>query len=196
MAINFSGIGIAIIISVLILSAAIETVLCGTWNRMYFTSGLPLFVMRIPVERSYTNIPLSSRFEKQFHSPWTSALVFREIDSNTYGFREKLFESRFIFRYPSVMHGMLFFDSVNNQVIVKGFADWSNLCFSLILIASFLLKGVTNFPDFALIALFSIFIFFLGDGLLYSIQHFRFSNVATFAAQEWTRKHLINMGGA
>jgi len=163
---------------------------------MYFTSGLPIFIMRIPVELRNTNIPLSSRFEKQFNSPWTSALVFREIASNTYGFREKFFDFRFLFRYPPVMHGMLFFDSINNQVIVKGFANWFYLCFSLVWIGGVGLNGIMNFPDFTIIALVFILIFFLGFGLLYSIQQFRFSNVAKFAAEEWTRRYVTNVGGA
>ena len=82
----------AIFFSILILSLLVDIVLSGTWNRMYFTSGLPIFIMQIPVSRRHINIPLSSRFEKQFRSKWTSALVFREIDLNTYGFREKFFD--------------------------------------------------------------------------------------------------------
>ena len=186
----------AIFFSILILSLLVDIVLSGTWNRMYFTSGIPIFIMRIPVSSRHINIPLSSRFEKQFNSKWTSALVFREIDLNTYGFREKFFDFRFIFHYSAVMHGMLFFDSTNNQVVVKGFANWFELCFAFVWIGSIGMNSVINFPEFTLIALAFIIIFFLGFGLLYSIQHHRFSNVAKFAAEEWTRRYVTNVGGA
>src|SRR5689334_1747498 len=104
----------------------VDAVLSGTWNRMYFTSGLLFFIRRIPVARKHTNVPLPSRFETRFQSTWSSSFAFREIEPNTYAFREKFFEFR-IMGYSPLMHGVLFFDFANNQVVVKGFANWSSL---------------------------------------------------------------------
>ena len=184
-----------IFFSVMTLFFLVETVLSGKWNKMYFTSGLPIFVKRISVGPRYNNIPLSSRFEAQFQSDWTNSLVFREIAPNTYGFREKFFEFR-IFKYSPLMHGVLFFDSVNNQVVVKGFANWFSVGLSVIWLGCAILIGVKYFPEAASFVLGFLAFYSIILGFIYLIQYSRFSNVATFAAQEWERKYTMNVGGA
>ena len=184
--------------SVLILSLLVEPILSGTWNKMYFTSGLPIFVKRISVGLRQTNIPLASRFEEQFQSGWQGSLVFREIEPSTYGFREKFFQFQFG-RITPLMHGYLFFDNINNQVVVKGFANWTILWFSLICLSIAGPIAIMSFPEFSLvtlIALGSITFLCLFTGVLYWIQYDCFSKVATFAAQEWKRRYTINIGGA
>jgi hypothetical protein len=57
---------------------------------MYFTTGLQIFVVQIPVELRYSNIPSSSQFETRFHSTWWSySLVFKEIEVDTDEFSAK-----------------------------------------------------------------------------------------------------------
>lgn len=153
---------------------------------MYFTTGLPIFLLRIPVERHYSNMPTSHYFETQFQSTWwADALEFKEIDTGTYAFREKFFDFRmYAFRYSPVMHGLLIFDRNNKQVIVKGFANWTALIFELL----FLMAVIAEAPFPAiLLFVFLPFLFFL---FIYSLQHSRFSDVARFAAEAWTRKYV------
>jgi len=115
----------------LIVSILADIVLTSTWNKTYFTSGLRIFIKRIPVNHWHTIIPNQSLFEEKFQSNWVGSLTFKEIDMISYGFREKIFQITWI-RSTSIMHGLLIFDSNNNQIIVKGFANWSILVFSLI----------------------------------------------------------------
>ena len=175
----------------LVLSILVDLGLSGTWNRMYFTSGLRLFLRRIPVVLRHSNIPLSSRFNTEFRSTWSSSFAFKEVAPNIYGFREKFFEFRLI-RSSPLMHGMLFFDFANSQVVVKGYADWSMLCFSLIWLGIAALIGITQFPESTLIALAFIAFFMLVMGILYWIQYNRFTKVAEFAAQAWARRRVLN----
>ena len=182
-----SGILGLVIFGTLILSSLIESVLSGTWNKIYFITGLPIFIMRIPVRLRHSNIPSPSQFETRFHSSLVSSLVFHELELNTYGFREKFIEFRFI-GYSPLMRGVLFFDFKNNEVVIKGFVNWSILYFSLIWLGGISVAAVQNRAP--LIALMFTLFFALVIGLLYWIQHYRFSNVATFAAQAWSRKYL------
>jgi hypothetical protein len=82
-----------------------------------------------------------------------------------------------------MMHGLVLFDHENNQVVVKGFANWFMAWVALLCMGAPLLSGK---PWMALVSVFT-FLFFVG--MLYLIQYYRFSQVASFAAQEWTRKH-------
>jgi hypothetical protein len=176
---------------ILFLLILVDVVLSSTWNRMYFTSGLPLFIRRIPVDLRHTNIPPWSRFDAQFQS----ALVFKEIELNTYGFRENFFKFR-LNMYTPIMHGMLFFDIAHNQVVVKGFVNWFILWFSLIWFGGLTVGGIMNFPESALTALAFIALLALLLGTIYKNQYDWFTKVAIFAAQEWARKDVVNVGGA
>lgn len=170
---------------VLVATWLVEMILSATWNKTYFTTGFPAFVTRIPVEFRHGNIPSARQLEARFYSTWTSSLVFNEIDLHTFAFREKFFEFR-LFGYSSLMRGMLFFDYIHNQVTVKGFFDWTALCFSLMWLGGVVaFSRGSNTPMFALG--FTLF-FVLLTGLLYGIQYYRFSKVAAFAAATWSRK--------
>ena len=156
-------------------------------------------------------IPNQSLFEEKFQSNWVGSLTFKEIDMISYGFREKIFQITWI-RSTSIMHGLLIFDSNNNQIIVKGFANWSILVFSLIWLSvpiSWLVRilsgermlGVGLLGEgmlgegmlfSLLIPLGAIAFFILVMGICYLIQFSRFSGVASYAAQLWARKHLRN----
>jgi len=115
------------------ISALIETILSATWNKIYFSLGLPIFVKRIPVGPHYRNIPPSSQLEIRSHSARTKSLVFHKLDLNTYGFRREINGfSHVNISYLSPMHGVLLFDYDNSEVVVKGFMNWSVLCLWLI----------------------------------------------------------------
>jgi hypothetical protein len=178
----------------LILSLLADIFCAVTWNKTYFTSGLMIFVKRIPVNRRHTNIPHSSLFEEMFHSNWVSSFTFKELDGSTYGFREKMLQFR-LMRYTPVMHGLLTFDTDSGQVIVKGFANWYALAFSLIwlgmpvlfLILNWSIKSITFSLLTALGAIVSLSLIM---GILYWTQSSRFSKVASFAAKSWARKYV------
>jgi hypothetical protein len=171
-----------------------DIILNATWNRMYFTTGLPIFIMRVPVNSQHTGIPHNSirlsadiqpntpdysRLKEEFQSDLVGSLTFKEIDTNKFGFREKLIQFR-LMRYSPLMHGLLIFDNDNSQVIVKGFINWFPLCLSLV----WLIPVITSSDH--IISLGFIVFFILVMGLIYGIQSSRFIKVATFAAQAWS----------
>lgn len=172
-----------IIAGAFILSFVVDTILRITWNKLYFTKGLTLFTMSIPVNERHVNIPSKPVLESQFHSIWFESFVFQEIFPNTYGFREKFSQFK-LMRYSPIMHGLLIFDDANSRVIVKGFANWFFLVFSLLWLGGAILFTLSV----SILALFVIF-FCLVIGSIYAIQHSRFSKVATIAAQAWSRRN-------
>ena len=175
-----------ILLGMLLSIGFVETILRSVWSKMYFTTGLPIFFLRIPVERHYSNTPTSYYLETHFQSTWwANTLVFNEIEAGMYAFREKFFDFRmYAFRYSPVMHGLLIFDRNNKQVIIKGFANWTALIFELLFLMAVIAEA--SFPDILLFVFIS-FLFFL---FIYLVQHSRFSDVARFAAEAWTRKYV------
>jgi hypothetical protein len=172
----------------LITGLIIEPILNYSWNKAYFIKGLPIFMVRVSAKPRYSNVPRTSQFDAHFHSTWflwDISLLFKELDMDVYGFREKNFIHPL---YPLVMHGMLYFDKNNDQVIVTGFLNWLVPC---IVVVGFMLL---SFAPLIELLIFLPFILFFG--ISYWIQFNRFSKVAEFAAHSWARKHLKEMAGA
>jgi hypothetical protein len=183
-----------IIVSLLVGSLLADLFLDVTWNKTHFTYGLTIFVMRVSVSHWHTNIPSQALLEKKFHSDVVSSLVFRQIDACSYGFREKMLQFRWI-RTPNLMHGLLTFDANNSQVVVKGLANLSTIVFSFLWLGLPLFGIVTilfsqQALESALILLGVIAFFGVIMGIMYFFQAARFSTVASFAAQSWTRKYV------
>ncbi len=181
--------------SLLIVSLAVDTFCSLTWNRMYYTSGLILFVKRIPVNYWHTNIPDQSQLETMFRADWFPSFTFKEFDGLLYGFHEKRYQFRLI-SYAPLMHGLLTFDASDRQVVVKGFANLYPVAFGLmwwgVLVSIFLLNWSSESMAFdLLIILVGAGVFFiLLIGLLYWVQSSRFSRVASYAAEAWVRKYV------
>jgi hypothetical protein len=177
----------------------VELVLSARWHKKYFAAGMPIFVFRIPVQARHTNVPSRVLLENNFKSSGyirNSSLLFEELDSNTMGFRESLLQFG---RWYSVMHGLLVFDVQNSRVIVKGFLDWTITYFSLLWIIGgplFWLLGFMGLRDQPIeIVAFGYSIIFIILGIFCSLDYFRFSQVAKFAAQVWSQQHVATVGG-
>ena len=81
-------------------------------------------IRNIRVDFHHTDIPARFVLEKKFKSHWldlTRSVIFKKIDTDTYGFREAL-----LARSLSLMRGVVIFDHENSQVVVKGFFNWIN----------------------------------------------------------------------
>lgn len=188
---SLNDLRLILIFVVFISIPSIELLLSGIWNRMYFTIGLPFFVLRISVDPHHNNIPSQSQLDAPFRASWVQSLVFRQYDAHKFAFREKIFQLRF-FTYIPIMHGYLFFDHNNSQVVVKGFANWYIVMFFFIgIVASIHYLE----PLIIFVSLFSLSLFF---GILYWIQFYRYTKVAAFAAQAWSRQYPLetNTGSA
>jgi hypothetical protein len=188
-----------IIVIVFIGSALTDLILELSWNKRYFTSGLPIFVRRIPVSRWHTNIPSQALLEKKFHSDVIASIVFRQFNAYSYIFRERLFQFRWI-RTPDLMHGWLMFDHFKGEVIVIGFINFSAIAFCIIWLG-FQLVGIIPIilgrqPISSLwMPVFASTMFILFSILMYEIQAARFSIVADFAAESWARKYVRDGDG-
>jgi hypothetical protein len=182
--------------SALLITGVVETVLSARWHKKYFTAGVSLLVIAVPVKVHHTNIPSCQLLKANFKSNWWSGpLLFKELDTNSVGFRESLLR----LRTGLVVHGLLIFDEKNSQVIVKGFIDWSVLCFALIWLIipplMWLLAPMRLYEPPWLIALAYFGILFINAVIFYLTGYRRFLQVATFAAQAWSRKYALSVDG-
>ena len=193
----------SIVISAVPIIWVVEMILSATWHKIYFTFGMPFFVFRIPVKNHHTNIPSCTLLEGNFKSSGlirNTSLLFKEIDLNTMGFRESLLQFG---RNYSIMHGLLIFDEKNGQVIVKGFFDWVFLYFSLLWIIGgpliwllgLMSSGEPMLEEPIWFVALGYSIMFIIVGVFSSIDYFRFSRVAKFAAEAWSRHYAPIEGG-
>lgn len=175
----------------LLVTWIVETILSARWDKRYFGAGVPIFVLNVPVKDHVANIPSCQLLESNFRANGfirNTSLLFKEVDVNTLGFRESLLQFG---QWYSIMHGLLIFDYERSQVVVKGFFDWTHICFSLLFLITGPLIWFLGFIPFDgpiwLIAI-GYFGFLIAITAIFClIDYFRFSKVAKFAAQAWSR---------
>ena len=186
-----------VLVIVLIITALAEAFVSVTWKEVYFSRGILIINKQLYVDFHHTNIPSRVLFEKRFKTNWfsfTRSLIFKELSPNTYAFREGMFR-----RSLSAVHGVIIFDFENNQVIVKGFVNWTIFCFWVMwLIFPPLLwfSGFMTFydpPEF-IIGVY-LFVTLPNLGIPYLIDYVRLSKVANFAAYSWSREYAPASGG-
>ena len=102
----------------------------GRWKAPYFNYGIPLLGEDIAYYKSVSSIPdLCDRLNQAFKSSgYTQSLHFKDLSSDTIGFREKIFELS-LFNYTPLMHGRILFDSANRVGRVTGFSNWFPIVF-------------------------------------------------------------------
>lgn len=115
----WSWIGVFAVVQLII----VEILLTVTWNRWYFTKGIPLMAWRTNMPSGDSSPPSPSDFEKLFHSKMFAPLLFREIQTDVYGFRQESWSFR-RFQSTPIMHGKIVFDRQRRQVLVVGYANW------------------------------------------------------------------------
>ena len=94
------------------------------------------------------------------------------------------------------MHGILIFDTDNGQVVVKGFMNYFLPLFTLVLLAEELIGLVILSSEPLIGFAFFTFIALIILGIPYLIQFYRFSRVAAFATEAWSRRYLENIDEA
>lgn len=166
-----------ILLGAMIVVGIAETALKASWNRLYFTLGLPIFIRRVPVSVFRISPVDTASLEAEFASSFTSrALLFKELETNLYAFREKMMEFRFLkTENTEVMHGVLIFDLNQQQVIVKGYLNWVIVVLVLGFIGFAVLSGSVGW----LMIIFLVVIVGIG----YAAQAGRYGKVAQKAAE-------------
>ncbi len=176
----------------LIISLFADIFLRTFWNKAYFTFGIPIFVMRVPVSKKYEGIPHQYLFEEEFQSGlFMPALTFKPNDFRSFFFREEFFGTPIRLRYLAVMHGLIIFEHDKKQIVVKGIANWFTLWLIISLVPE-LLK-ISNFFELHVTA--PIVFIILLSGIFYSIQGYRFSKVCKFAAELCSNNVFLNSDG-
>ncbi len=97
--------GVAVLI--LLITGLVETFLSATWNKVYFNSGVRLILKEFQVDLHHSDVPSREVLENKFKSgcfDLTNSLIFRKLDGNMYGFRERLLP----IGRMSLMHGIVF----------------------------------------------------------------------------------------
>ena len=111
----------------LILSGLADIILSATWTKWYFTSGVRVFNLLIPIESRHATTPSASLLNKKLHSFWMGGFIFKEIEVNNYAFRRKFFA----FAPNPILHGLVKFDTENNLIVVNGYLGWFSVSFSI-----------------------------------------------------------------
>lgn len=141
-----------------------EVVLSMTWNRWYFTFGVPIFIRRIDRPRGLADVSLEE-LEKSSATAAGAPLVFRRLDERAIAFREKPFGG--LLHYAPLMRGVMRAPEAEAAIVVMGLMNWT---FIALLTAFAILLG-RGFKDVAIY-------FAISFGVLYLIQGVRFARVA------------------
>jgi hypothetical protein len=171
--------------------AIVEIFLLNSWNRWYFTWGIPLF------RRKYNNDgvsslhkwPTASRIECLYTAKGIQfpAITVCELSTTEYAFRHKWFTFGQSRSFP-VIRGLLLWDITSGAVIVVGYANWYTILFLALWIWPIVLTNVLVWPVVLANALVSVLVglfFTTLVGLLYVIQSRCFDEVGKLAIQAW-----------
>jgi hypothetical protein len=167
-------------------AAILEGILSATWNRIYFSVGLPVFVTEVPVAHAPQATPTAAEIERLFKDGLLVPLTFHRGSANAVFFREKLIDFSVRLRYTPTMHGRLVFDHQKATVTVLGIANWFSLLF--LGVAAFL---APRSPFMRAFALFAISL----EVSIYALQFSRFRRVATSAAARWSEDTSTDLRG-
>ncbi len=177
---------IEILVLLTFATAIAEVIISGRWLAFYFRSGIPLFVKSFQVIELPTISPDS--LSQQFSTGMTEPIVFRRINNDEIGFREKFFSFR-LFSYSPIMHGLIRVDQRERKVSVIGYANWTAIVFP----ATFLLMDYFfshRQPTHTPMTLFLVCIM----AALYLIQFTRYKKVHKILEEKFSGKYSERAG--
>jgi hypothetical protein len=161
--------------------AVLETILSMTWNRLYFSVGIPIFREDRVLNQPSQAPPTSGRLEKLVAKSAFPPFAFRPIGENLFAFRERGWSGSWRLHYTPVVHGNLLLDPTSARLRVAGLANWFAIAF-----LAFGIIGSLSFRE----PVFLIFLIGLSVGI-YAIQAKRFREVAAAAAEEWGKRQAV-----
>ena len=156
----------AIVFAVII----VEIILSGTWNRFYFTFGVPIFFTRVPYAAPALDDRVISLLNSTFRSRVAPSLVFTRLGPSECAFREKFIQLK-LFAYTPIMHGAIVHDMTRSEASVVGRLNWFPVVFAVVF--------ATMTGSFLEMTAFVVGIF----AIIYVIQAHRFRKVARFLGQ-------------
>jgi len=190
MASTVEGILGSAIFLALIVSGLADFIFSATWAKFYFTSGLLVFSRYVPIEVHHSNTPSISLMNTRLNSFWMSGFIFRELETNHYGFRVKFFS----FAPRPMMHGQVVFDAEHNRIVVEGYLDWFMIFFTAMWLLFVPLIGLSEGWDFTtnVLPLEVGLVIFFGfiTGLLYLMDYYRLGKITDISAELWARRYV------
>jgi hypothetical protein len=161
-----------IYITALIVATVAELIVSGTWQKFYFTAGIPIFRKSA---RLQAHPELSAELLNQmFTDGWWDPLKFKKISQYEIAFREVLINfAIFRLNYTPLMHGLIRYDPITRDLQVIGFANWFAAFFVVLFIyLTFSFSG----PERGIAIAVTLFILGL-LGFIYYVQRKRYNSV-------------------
>ncbi|MGX9418190.1 hypothetical protein ACXJY6_04525 [Vibrio sp. RC27] len=158
--------------TILFVVIVVEMILNSTWNRIYFTYGIPVFSYQPSSRCSAQSVIDTEELEKSLQSPKYASFKVRRFSDEILGFREAAWGGLGKTSYSPMMRGKL---EINNkgQVKVTGFVNWFVIIISIAFIGLTVLADHSN-PN---VLGFPIILFVL-IGWIYLLQKKRFKELA------------------
>lgn len=158
------------------MALAADLILRFRWIDLYYTFGVPLYVVRFPVR--HKGMPHLYLLEEEF-GPYS--ISFQKINDQVIGFHEVLFQK---YPYIPLLHGVIIFEE--KKLTIKGVANWTTLWLILysILFVVKLVSPLINTMQ-AIVMGFAIVLF-------YSLQCSRFFQIGKFASKLLLEKQHVN----
>src|ERR1035437_8092679 len=105
-----------------IIVSIFELYLLGSWNKYYFSHGIPIFVKKIDfLQAKNLQAKLITFIETIENEDGLKNMKGKIVNNSSYCFREKLIDlSFFKFEYTPVMHGNITIDIINRVIVIKG----------------------------------------------------------------------------
>ena len=147
--------------TILITIAIIEIILSGTWNKMYFSYGIPILSKEI----EFSNTDKTSTEILYFINHMDTVKGFskytgRIFDENTFAFRKKMFTVSIIHKDYKNIHGTIIIDPETRTLKIQCFARYTFIAFLIDYFIYFMDHSESVFIS-AIINLIIIFIFSL-----------------------------------
>ncbi len=142
----------------------IEVILATTWNRFYFTVGVPLFVLRVQRLATLESVSFDD-LQKSTATAAGTPLVFRRLDPELIAFREKGLGG--IFHYTPLMRGVVRRTPGEPYVAIVGLVNWFVVVGTIALVVTLRRNIVDVLP-----------MYLLAFAVLYLIQAVRFARMA------------------
>ena len=163
-----------------VIMAIIESILSARWHAGYFQWGILIYSKSYPYGGTAGTPMGETALNEAFKKGLTSSLMFKEIAPNSFAFREKFFEFKFI-DYTPIMRGRLDVDQLTRKIKVVGLINWWIIAFIL---TSIIFSGA----DFGITPFVILFL-----GFLFFIQKRKYDKVGEFAhewnSRDWSRSN-------
>ena len=158
--------------------AIVEMILSGTWSRLYFSYGVPVFSYEPDSKKPSAKTLDSEILENSLQVGKYVPIKLRQFSSQLFGFREAAGGGFGKLSYTPVMHGKLLIQD-NGQIRVVGLVNWFTVTFSILFVGVPIQWGQGHPITF----IFPVFLFGL-LGWIYITQRKRFIELAEAAAAQ------------